>query len=389
MGGKYGVILLVFILFFSWPNAHGEEPEGGNYPSMVSSLRVVSAVEFCNERVPIDNRENRERFEKEMLLTLWNRPQVVLWLKRSHRYLPSIEEMLKKARMPDDLKYVAIIESALRPHAGSRKGAIGFWQFTTDTGRKYGLIINARVDERRNLTASTRAAIRYLKDLHNKFGSWTLAVAAFNMGEEGLMAEILEQGINDYYQLYLPLETQRFLFRIISAKLIFSHPRQYGFKLTEKDYYPPLSFDTVKITCFHETPIRIVAQAAHTHFKVIKDFNPEIRGHYFAPGSHTVLIPKGSSTGFQERYTRYVNKFLAARKEEVYIVREGDNLSSIAQRFDVPLQALMIWNKLDLRRPIHPGDQLVIYSRSPKAVEMDTDTDTGGASPDSHGEAAP
>ncbi len=288
--------------------------------------------------------------------------------------------------MPEDLKYVAVVESALRPHAGSKKGAIGFWQFTIDTGRKYGLVINARIDERRNVVASTQAAIRYFKDLHDRFGSWTLAAAAFNMGEEGLMAEILEQGTRDYYQLYLPLETQRFLFRIISTKLIFSQPEKYGFKLSEKDYYSQLSFDEVKVVCFHETPIRIIAQAAQTYFKVIKDLNPEIRGHYLAPGSHIVLIPKGASAGFQGRYKKYVEKFLAARKEQVYIVREGDNLSSIAEQFAVPLPALIIWNKLDLKRPIHPGDKLVIYSKSPGSIETDTEEENGGASPDPHGE---
>lgn len=379
IGGRAVWLFLVFMWFLPWPNACGEQPEGAHFPSMVSFLRLTSPLEFCNERVPINRPDVRERFEKEMLLTLWNRPQVILWLKRSHRYLPSIEKMLKKNHMPDDLKYVAIVESALRPHAASKKGAIGFWQFTVDTGRKYGLVINARIDERRNLIASTQAAIRYFKELHDKFGSWTLAAAAFNMGEEGLMAEILEQGTRDYYQLYLPLETQLYLFRIVSAKLIFSNPEKYGFKLTDKDYYPPQPSDKVEIVCSHETPIRIVAHAARTYFKVIKDLNPEIRGHYLACGNHTVLIPKGASAGFQARYEQYVKAYLATRKHEVYIVREGDNLSSIAQRFDIPLPALLIWNKLELKHPIHPGQQLIIYRKNPRSIETDADKEEGGA----------
>ncbi|NIM98832.1 MAG: transglycosylase SLT domain-containing protein, partial [candidate division Zixibacteria bacterium] len=125
-----------------------------------------------------------------------------------------------------------------------------------------------------NLFASTRAAIRYFQSLYGSFESWTLAAAAYNLGEEGIMAEILEQRTDNYYHLYLPLETQRFLFRIVSAKLILSDPEIYGFKLSEEDYYPPLEFDRVQVNCSQETPIRIVAEAAKTHFKVIKDLNP-------------------------------------------------------------------------------------------------------------------
>ncbi len=176
---------------------------------MVAAVRFQEPIDFCGEAVPLESASVRERFEKEMLLSLWDRDQAVLWLKRSTRFLPVIEALLAEAGVPDDLKYVAVAESALRPHAGSPKGAIGFWQFLADTGRKYGLTINARIDERRNLWTSTRAAIRYLQKLYADFGSWSLAVAAFNMGEEGLKAEILAQDQKDFYRLYLPLETQR------------------------------------------------------------------------------------------------------------------------------------------------------------------------------------
>jgi hypothetical protein len=270
---------------------------------------------------------------------------------------------LRKNGLPEDLKYLAIAESALRPHAGSRKGAIGFWQFMAHTGRRYGLVINRYIDERRNIFTSTAAAARYFKELNKLFESWTLAAAAYNMGEKGLMAEILEQNTDNYYQLYLPLETQRYIFRVLSVKLILSGPERYGFNLTEKDYYPPLTFDRIQVECFREIPIRIVAKAAKTHFKVIKDLNPEIRGHYLTKGRRNILIPKRASAGFQDAYQRYVKAFVAAEKERVYIVKKGDNLSSIANRFGIPLQALIIWNRLDLSRPIHPGDRLIIYPK--------------------------
>ena len=329
--------------------------------SLISSLSLAAPHAFCGETVPMDNREVKERFEKEFLLSLWNRPQVVLWLKRSKRYLPYIEKMLKENGLPDDLKYVAVAESALRPHAGSKKGAMGFWQFMRQTGRKHGLTINSRIDERRNLFASTGAAIRYFKDLHEEFGSWTLAAAAYNMGEKGLMSEILEQQIDDYYQLYLPLETQRFLFRILSIKIILSEPERFGFKLQKDDYYRPLAFDKVRVKSVGEVPIRIVAEAAKTHFKVIKDLNPEIRGHYLASGTHEIHVPKAASTGFQKRYKRLVKRSSLGQNERIYVVRKGDNLSSIAEKFNIPLAALIIWNRIDLKHPIHPGDRIIVH----------------------------
>jgi membrane-bound lytic murein transglycosylase D len=332
-----------------------------NFPSLVASVRIRGPLDFCGEAVPTENQDVRERYEKELLLTLWNRAQVILWLKRSRRYFPYIEKILRDEGMPEDLKYVTVAESALRAHAGSSKGAMGFWQFTKSTGQKYGLVISDRIDERRNLFASTKAALRYFKELKEKFGSWTLAAAAYNMGEDGLMAEMLEQGTDDYYKLYLPLETQRFIFRVLSVKLILTHPEKYGFNLSDEDYYPPLECDVIHLDCHRETPVRIVAQASETCFKVIKDLNPQIRGHYLPEGTHELLIPKGSAAGFKARYSRLMEKFLAGQKESVYIVKEGDNLSSIAEKFGVPLLSLLIWNRLDVHRPIHSGDRLLIH----------------------------
>jgi len=348
------------IVVFTCCSAHGEILETANFPSLVSSLDVKGPLHFCGETVPLKNQEVRERLEKELLLTLWDRPQVILWLKRSRRYLPHIEKVLQENDMPGDLKYVSIAESALRPHVGSPKGAIGFWQFMLHTGRRYGLTINDRVDERRNIFASTKAAIEYFKDLYSIFQSWTLAVAAFNMGEQGLRAEILLQDVRDYYRLYLPLETQRYIFRILSIKLIFSDPEKYGFKFRDKDYYPALAFDKVKVECFKEVPIQLIANAAKTDFKVIKDLNPEIRGYSLAAGRHEILIPKGDGKSFRGRLERQMKNFLAKQKDKVYVVQKGDNLSTIAEKFNIPLPALIIQNRLNPNQPIHPEDTLII-----------------------------
>src|SRR4030043_1931322 len=340
-------ILLVLGFLFSWPTNFNALPTSPSAPPLISSLKLDTPLELCNERVPLEIQEVRERLEKELLLTLWDRPQVILWLKRSRRYLPYIEEMLQKNGIPGDLKYITLAESALRPHAGSQKGAIGFWQFMEHTGRQYGLVINSRIDERRNIFASTQAAIRYFKDLYKAFGSWTLAAAAFNMGEDGLADEIREQGIRDYYRLYLPIETQRYVLRIISIKLIFSDPKRYGFHLSDEDYYPPLEFDRVQLNCLQDTHLRIIAQAAKTDFKEIKDLNPEIRGYFLSAGKHTILIPKGASQGFEARYQPLLNHRVVDQKEQIYAVKKGDTLSSVADQFGVPQSAIITLNRLN------------------------------------------
>jgi hypothetical protein len=348
-------------------------PQTSDWPSLMIHIKINETLDFCGEPVALHLQEVRERLEKELLLTIWDRPQVALWIKRSTRYLPIIENMLRENDMPDDLKYVAIIESALRPHAGSSKGAIGFWQFLKSTGQKYGLRINAEIDERRNIFASTRAAVNYFKALYEMLGSWTLSAAAYNMGELGLQTEMASQKSRDYYQLYLPLETQRYVFRIIAAKMILMDPVRFGFQYTEQDLYPPLAFDRIQIECFQDTPIQIVAQAANTYFKVIKDLNPELRGHFLAAGTHSLLIPPGSAEGFDARFKQQFQQWQAKNLERVYVVQKGDSLTDIAERFNVPLPALLIWNRLDSRKPIHPGDRLVIYPNETLATQEDPD----------------
>jgi membrane-bound lytic murein transglycosylase D len=336
-------------------------PVRGQEASLLETVRVKGPLTFCGEPVPLKLPHVRERFEKAMLLALNDRAQVLLWIKRASRYFPLIDETLRSRGMPPDLKYLAVAESALRPHAGSVKGAMGFWQLMPETARKNGLRVDEFIDERRNIHTSTPAALSWLQALHARFSSWTLAAAAYNMGEEGLTAEILEQNTRNYYNLYLPLETQMFVFRVLAVKLILNEPQRYGFHPRTQDLYQPLMFDTVEVDCFQDTPIRIVAQAAGAFFKDIKDLNPHIRGYYLQPGHHQVNLPQGSADGFDARFRELVAKNRDERQTRIYIVREGDSLSEIAERFDVPLAALLIWNRIGLNHSIHPGDRLVIY----------------------------
>jgi membrane-bound lytic murein transglycosylase D len=368
---KIATLRLILVWSLAFPPTVAAAPPLAEATGLVEQVRFNEKITFCGESVPRDNQEVLERLEKELLLSLWDRPQVLLWLKRSRRYMLIIERHLKEMHLPGDLKYVAVAESALRPHAGSRKGAMGFWQLVPETARRYGLVVDEFVDERRHIDASTRAALTYLNDLYQHLGSWTLAVAAYNMGEEGLVAEILEQGTRDYYKLYLSLETQRFVPRIISVKMIMSHPERFGFHLNDRDYYPPRQYDEIRLDLFHQVPIRVIAAAAGSDFKTIKDLNPQLRGHYIEAGSRLIRIPVGAATGFKERFDDLARKQAHDQQQRVYIVRKGDNLSTIAARFRVPLAALIIWNRLELRQDIHPGDRLVINPRELKEIPLD------------------
>lgn len=332
--------------------------------SLINALKISEPLTFCNEPVPLSDQDVKERLERELLVSLDNSDDVILWLKRANRYFPHIEKVLKNNSLPDDLKYIVIAESSLKPLATSNKGAVGFWQFIESTGNKYGMKINNDIDERRNFFISTEAAINYLKYLHAIFNSWTLAAAAYNMGEEGLKTEMLMQKVNNYYQLYLNQETQRYVFRILAAKIILSNPEKYGYYLTDEDLYKPVQFDRVEITANQPVPLFIIAQAATTYFKVIKDLNPHIKNYYLSTGKHNLLLPKGTISGFSERYENILKQWNNEKEKSVYTVKNGDNLSTIAKRFNVSVKAIMIWNGISKAKNVSVGDQLFIFSNT-------------------------
>jgi hypothetical protein len=365
---RYFIALILIALVALPAEAGSSDPAqtendwaGEKIPSLIDSIRVDSPLTFCGEAVPMTRQEIRERLEKELLLAIWNRPQVILWLKRSRRYLDPLSGMLVRQNLPTDLKYVAVVESALRPHSVSTKGAVGFWQMMAFTGRKYGLTINSRIDERRNFTASSRAALKYLRALHDQFSSWALACAAYNMGERGLAAAIDSQGQTDFYRLYLPLETQRFIFKILAAKLILTAPERFGFHLTPGDIYPPFKAKRVEVDCPRDIHMSVVAEAAGTYYKKMKDLNPQIRGAFLAEGRHRLMVPEAGAGTFAERLLQAARQVPEEGVPHVYRVKSGDSLSVIASRFDVRLSDILRWNGLDSRKVIVPGQTLVIY----------------------------
>jgi hypothetical protein len=331
---------------------------------LVEALKFKEPLVFCSEPVPLNETDVKERLERELLVSLSNSDDVILWLKRANRYFPHIEKILEESALPDDLKYIVIAESHLKSSATSGKGAAGFWQFIESTGSRYGMTINKDTDERRNLFISTQAALVYLKELYTLFGSWTLAAAAYNMGEDGLRTEMLMQKVNNYYHLYLNQETQRYVFKILAAKLIISNPGKYGFHLNEDDLYKPVQFDRIEIDVSQPLPLHIIAQAANTYFKEIKDLNPQIRNYYLATGKHNISVPKGAALGFYGRYENLLKQWNDEKIKSVYTVKKGDNLSTIAKRFNVSVKAIMIWNSISNAKNVSSGDQLFIFSNT-------------------------
>jgi membrane-bound lytic murein transglycosylase D len=313
----FSLIIAALVLFNG--SAFAEEPNLKPAISigqeLVNALKIDKPLTFCNEIVPLNDIEIKERLERELLYAMEHQGEIISWLKRANRFFPHIEKVLGKKSLPDDLKYITIAESALRPLATSNKGAVGYWQFIEPTGARYGMEIDAYIDERRNFYSSTDAALAYLKDLYVLFGSWTLATAAYNMGEKGLKAEMLMQRVNNYYQLYLSQETQRYVFRILAAKIIMSNPKKFGYNLTREDLYQPLEFDEVEISSNHPVPIHVVALAANTYFKVIKDINPHIKGYYIPAGRRKILVPHGAAKRFTERYNEILDQWKTEKKK--------------------------------------------------------------------------
>jgi len=363
------IIVVVAVLFWTAPAeksfAAPPSPRSAGQ-AILEAVRISGPLTFCNEPAPLSDPDAKERLEREMLTSLDNSDDVILWLKRAHRYFPEIERILKSNDMPDDLKYITIAESSLRPLSFSNKGAVGYWQFIESTGIKYGLDVTNDIDERRNIRHATQAAVKYLKDLYALFGSWTLAAAAYNMGEDGLRAEIMIQKVNNFYQLYLNQETQRYIFRILAAKIIMSDPAKFGYVLSKDDLYLPRQFDTVEIKASQPVPLHIIAEATHTYFKVIKDLNPQIKLYHLPAGVCQIHIPKGSAAGFSERYQKLANEWFARKNDYVYTIKKGDSLTGLAARFNVPLKALTIWNSIPSGKKIVPGDKLYIYTENPK-----------------------
>ena len=264
----------------------------------LASFKLPKEVSLCEERFPLEDRNVWENLDREFLVALSNEVQVLLWMKRARRYFPFIEKRLKEMGLPDDLKYVTITESGLRPEAVSSSGAAGIWQFIPSTGEKYGMRKNRSVDERFDFFKATEGALSYLRSLFEEFRSWPLSMAAYNAGENKVRKEIDLQKTRNYFYLDLPSETKRYVYKIAVAKIILSNPEKYGYALGEKEFYPPLQMERIQIELTQPLPVMEVARATGLFYKEIKEMNPHLFEDTIPPGIHFLNLPPGTSERF-------------------------------------------------------------------------------------------
>lgn len=258
--------------------------------------KVPDTLNFAGESVPMYNSEVKERVQREFLVNTYWHASTILALKRADRWFPVIEPILKRYNIPDDFKYVPVAESNLT-NAASFAGAIGYWQFTEDVAKKFGLEVNNQVDERYNMEKSTEAACRYFVTAYKTFNNWTLAAAAFNMGTNGLQKQLDKQKTANYYNLVLSEETSRYIPRIIALKQILTHPNEYGYYLKQNQLYKPLKTYEVEVN----KPVKDWADFAIAHginYKILKYYNPWLRDVSLKNRRHksyTIKLPvKGS-----------------------------------------------------------------------------------------------
>jgi hypothetical protein len=330
-------------------------------PAAIHSHRLPEAIVFAGDPVPLDRWDVAERLEREFYTSLGSPAQVILWLKRSARYFPYIEAELRRAGLPDDLKYVAVVESALLPRAYSWAHASGIWQFIAGTARSYGLRVTASWDERRDPARSTAAALAYLRDLHTSFADWPLALAAYNAGEGRVRGAMRRQGVSTYHQLSLPLETERYFFSILAAKLILEDPAQYGFEVPPEERYLPHATAVVTLRVVGRVTVAEIAAAAGSFYRETKALNPAIMGDALPEGRYDVRIPEGRRARFEAALPGLERAMAARAVQRVqYRVKTGDTLGGIARHYGVAVSDIRQWNPATRRSHIHPGQVISI-----------------------------
>lgn len=280
LAGVLGATLVLVVLSFISPANPGKEQNEQylryiNEKYRIFSLPLPEEANFAGERIPLENWDIAEKMDRELLVNSYWHSNTLLAIKRSQRWFPVIEPILKEQGVPDDFKYLSLIESNFS-NAVSPAGAVGFWQFLPETGKEFGLEINDEVDERYHVEKSTIAACKYIKQSYTKFGSWSLVAASYNMGIGGVEKQMDRQQQNDYHQLLLNEETSRYVFRIAAMKEILNNADKYGFVIRPSDLYKPLQYSTVTV----DNEIIDFAAFAAEHgitYKDLKLYNPWLR----------------------------------------------------------------------------------------------------------------
>lgn len=280
--GLIAVIMISSLLIFAAKKSDSKNSnylkEGDKNTSetyQIKALKIPENLDFAGERVPTENDDIKERIDRELLTNTYWQSNTLLMFKRAHKYFPLIEPILKENGIPNDFKYLALIESGLQ-NVTSPAGAKGFWQILDSTAKENGLEVNSNVDERYHVEKSTQAACNYLKAAKTRFGNWTLAAAAYNAGNRRVSSKMETQIVSSYYDLLLGDETERYILRIVAVKEILTNPEKYGFVFEKEDLYNLTPTKIIEVN----TPITDIAQYAKDlgiNYKIMKLHNPWLR----------------------------------------------------------------------------------------------------------------
>jgi len=283
------LFMLLLLSQFSFKGNNGNNPQW-HAPTLPDELS------FAGEEAPLQRWDVREKFDKEFLLNYYSQGNIIYLLKLANRNFPIISARLKANGVPDDFKYLCIAESNMQSWAVSKSGAVGYWQFLDGTAPGYGLEVSAQVDERQDLEKATDAACIYFKQAYEKFGNWTAAAASYNCGQGGYNKQAAFQRTTKYYDLQLPEETNKYIFRILSFKHLMENAEELGFIVKKEETYQPMPFQAVTIN----STIDDLAQYATnngTTYKMIRAMNPWIKGRSLTvrPGkSYTIKLPQSN-----------------------------------------------------------------------------------------------
>ncbi|RHJ87636.1 lytic transglycosylase domain-containing protein [Parabacteroides sp. AM08-6] len=262
-------------------------------PSVTMSPDVPSSVFFCGKEMDITRYNMHEGLDRELSSFTYYHSTTMLLLKRANRYFPVIEPILKENGIPDDFKYLAVIESNLDPRIVSPARAVGTWQMLEGTAKQYGLTVTSTVDERCNVAKATSAACRYLKDAYNKYGDWATVAASYNAGMGRISGELSKQDSDNALDLWLVEETSRYVYRILAIKQIFEAPYKYGFVLRASDLYKPIDCEEVTISSDIQN-LSDFAKKNGVTYADLRRFNPWLRDRQLLTGGKTykLQIPK-------------------------------------------------------------------------------------------------
>lgn len=293
------------------------------------------------------------------------------WLERSGAYLPFIKKILKEENMPEDLAYIAMIESGFNMKAKSRASAVGPWQFMKWTGKHYGLKVDWWVDERRDLEKSTYAAVRYFKHLYGRFGDWYLSAASYNGGEGRVAGAIRRHKTDDFFTLSrkrkpLHRETKNYVPKYLAAMIISKSPEEFGFY--DLNYYDPYGYDTV--TVFGVTDLSVISRASETSIKDLQKLNPSLKRWFTPPyeEGYAVRLPKGKKNTFYKNIkevppSQFVNF-------KTHKIKQGETLSSIARKYRTSISAIKNINNIRNARKIRAGHRIMIPLRDIKRADF-------------------